>query len=215
MGAVAFSCNIVSMTSQQTPSPTNAEAGVYTRTEIFSQPESWQGAIDAISTNHARIQALFAQHTQRPVVFVGCGSPYYLNLSAAAAYRALTGKWAVAAPASELLFNLDTVLPGNVTPLVIAVSRSGETSELLAACKRLKDQRGSPILAISVSEGTTLETIADTTVIIPRAGEKSMAQTRSFSAMLLTTLGAIAIAANNQALLAELQRLPEHGESYL
>ncbi|MCL5997550.1 MAG: SIS domain-containing protein [Chloroflexi bacterium] len=202
--------NTTSTTSTGHPVP-----GAHSQREIESQPESWQGAIDAINASWANLQALFAENRDRPVVFVGCGSPYYLELSAAAAYRALTNKWAIATPASEVLFNLDTALPGKSAPLVIAVSRSGETSELLLACKQLKERRGSPILVITVSRGTSLEKLADVTVSIPNAGEQSMAQTRSFSAMLLSTLGAVAAAAHSQQLFDELRRAPDLAQSYL
>jgi glucosamine--fructose-6-phosphate aminotransferase (isomerizing) len=198
-----------------TTSAGQPEPGAHSKREIFSQPESLQGAVDAVQASQAKLKVFFDQHANRPVLFAGCGSPYYLELSAAAAYRALTGKWAVAAPASEILFNLDTALPGQLAPLVIAVSRSGETSELMAACKQLKDRRGSPILAITISADTSLEKLADLTVVIPNAVEQSMAQTRSFSAMLLATLGAVSVAANKQALLDELERIPAQSQAFL
>jgi glucosamine--fructose-6-phosphate aminotransferase (isomerizing) len=198
-----------------TSTSTQQEAGAYTRAEIFSQPASWQGAVEAIQHAQQHMQALFAKHADQPVLFVGCGSPYYLNLSAAAAYRQLTGRWGIATPASEILLNLDCLLPGQPTPLVIAVSRSGETSELLAACKRLKEERGSALLAITVSENTSLQKLADTCVVIPNASEQSMAQTRSFSAMLIATLGAVAIAAGQAALLEELRTLPAQAAAYI
>ena len=195
-------------------SPTSTIPGAHSHAEILSQADSWRGAVDAITTSQSRIRAIFAQHAG-PVVFVGCGSPYYLELTCAAVYRKLTGNWAIALPASEVLLNLEYALPGNATPLVVAVSRSGETSELIAACRLLKEQRGSKIMAITVSTGTTLERLADVTVFIPNAVEISMAQTRSFSAMLLTTLAAVAVGADNQALWQELQTLPSQAKPLL
>src|SRR5262245_1887047 len=90
-----------------TTSAGQPEPGVHSKREIFSQPESWQGAVNAVEASQAKLKVFFDQHANRPVLFAGCGSPYYLELSAAAVYRALTGKWAIATPASEILFNLD------------------------------------------------------------------------------------------------------------
>ncbi len=215
------------MTAQNASSntPARQDIGVETQTEILNQPESWEAAAKAIRDNAQSLRAFFNRHTGRPVVFVGCGSPYYLNLTAAAAYRALAGRalagqWAVAQPASEILFNLPAALPGGASPLVVAVSRSGATSELIAACRKLKEERGSPLIAISVSRSTPLEAIADLHLHLPHASEKGVAQTRSFSAMLLATLGAVTIAAgaraaSAQALTDELGRLPALARDYL
>ncbi|HEY3291611.1 MAG TPA: iron dicitrate transport regulator FecR, partial [Anaerolineae bacterium] len=120
-----------------------ANPGQHTRLEIYSQPASWQAAIDAAASQEKSIRALFARNADKAVVFVGCGSPYYLDITAAALYREQTGKLALAIPASEILFNIESAIPGDAAPLVIAVSRSGETSELVAACKVLKEKRGS------------------------------------------------------------------------
>ncbi|MCL4506958.1 MAG: SIS domain-containing protein [Chloroflexi bacterium] len=203
------------MSSQNSTSTNPPVAGAYTRAEILSQPGSWQSAIDAVISRQTDLKTLFAQHRDRPVVFVGCGSPYYLDMSAAATYRTLTGKWAIAVPASEILFNLSNVIPGALAPLVVAVSRSGETSELMAACRMLKAERSCPVVAITVSENTTLSQIADVTVYIPHAAERSVAQTRSFAAMLVATLATVALAAGRTDLLGELQAAAGQGDAYL
>jgi glucosamine--fructose-6-phosphate aminotransferase (isomerizing) len=203
------------MTAQNINPTQRQDIGAETKAEIFNQPESWQGACDTIKANAGRLGAFFAEHSSKPVVFVGCGSPYYLDLTAAAVYQSLAGKWSIALPASEVLYHLQAAFPGPATPLVVAVSRSGETSELIAACRKLKEERSSPLVAISVSEGTTLERLADVNVYIQNAAEKSVAQTRSFSAMLLATLGAVGVAAQNQALVNELAHTPTQTAGYI
>lgn len=206
---------MIPMTSQLTRADPSAPltAGAHTRREIFSQPESWQGAVNAVMASHALLSEAYYQNSARPLLFVACGSPYYLGLSAASAYRALTGKAASATPASEVLFNYDSVVARGAAPFVVAVSRSGETSELLAACRKLR-AAGSPILAITVAMQSSLHRLADLTVTIPNADEKSVAQTRSFSAMLIATLGAIAVAGRDEAALAGLQQAARQAGDY-
>jgi glucosamine--fructose-6-phosphate aminotransferase (isomerizing) len=207
---------MIPMTNQPTQSDPSAPltAGTHTHREIFSQPESWQGAVNAVMASRALLSEGYYQNAARPLLFVACGSPYYLGLSAAAVYRALTGKVASAAPASEVLFNYDSVVARGAAPLVIAVSRSGETSELLAACRKLR-AAGSPVLAVTVALQSSLHRLADLAVTIPNADEKSMAQTRSFSAMLIATLGAIAVAGRDEAALAGLQQAAQQAGDYL
>ncbi|MCS7060251.1 MAG: SIS domain-containing protein [Anaerolineae bacterium] len=197
-----------------TSTPESFTPGAHTEREIFSQAESWQSAIHTVRINRPLLDEGYAQHTGRPVLFVACGSPYYLGLSAAAAYRALTGRPALAAPASEVLFNYDSVVGRGTAPLVVAVSRSGETSELLAAVRKLRIA-GSVILAITVASHSSLHRLADLALTIPNAEEKSVAQTRSFSAMLIATLGAVAVAGRDESTLAGLHDAAQHAAAYL
>lgn len=207
---------MIPMTNPSTRSDPSAPltAGARTRREIFSQPESWQGAVNAVLAGRALLSEGYYQNSARPLLFVACGSPYYLGLSAASVYRALTGKVASAAPASEVLFNYDSIVARGAAPLVVAVSRSGETSELLAACRKLR-AAGSPILAVTVALQSSLHRLADLAVTIPNADEESVAQTRAFSGMLIATLGAIAVAARDEAALAGLQQAARQAGDYL
>ncbi|MGQ9814373.1 MAG: SIS domain-containing protein, partial [Candidatus Roseilinea sp.] len=89
-----------------------------------------------------------------------------------------------------------------------------ETSELRAACRKRR-AAGSSILAITVAMQSSLHRLADLAVTIPNADEKSVAQTRSFSAMLIATLGAIAVAGRDEAALAGLQQAARQAGDYL
>ncbi len=163
--------------------------GVHTLAEIVDQARSWEAAGEAV-LRRPELVALLGGETGA-VVFTGCGSPYLLGQSAAAVHRAQTGRPAYAVAASELLLHRRSALPTLPSPLVVAVSRSGETDELVAACHAMR-RAGSRVLAITLKAGTSLETAADDVLVIPDAEEVSLAQTRSFSAMLLATLGLIA-----------------------
>src|SRR5262245_6573663 len=98
--------------------------------EISSQTEAWAQALEVVS---ASLLPKTCDYDQ--VIFTGCGSTYYLSLSAAALYQELTGCSARAVPASELLFNSGTVLTNQKT-LLVAVSRSGTTTETIKATER-------------------------------------------------------------------------------
>jgi glutamine---fructose-6-phosphate transaminase (isomerizing) len=117
-------------------------------------------------------------------LFVGCGSSYYIALSAAATWTAVTGKRASAVPASELVLfpNLTLTESRNLVPVLI--SRSGRTSEVLQAAELLK-QKGISAIAVSCATGEKLEQLAACTILLPHADEQSTVMTRSFTSMLL------------------------------
>src|SRR5512138_2150114 len=100
--------------------------------EIKSQTTAWSQALELVP--RAALPAA-ADHDQ--VIFTGCGSTYYLSLAAAALYQELTGRPARGVPGSELWLNPRGVVAGK-SPLLIAISRSGTTTETLQAVSSFK-----------------------------------------------------------------------------
>jgi len=96
------------------------ERGIFTRTEILSQPEAWAQALEVVAAARSRLEALLhASYDQ--VLFTGCGSTYYLSLAAASLFQELTHRSARAVPGSELLRGLDRdLLAKMIRALVVA-----------------------------------------------------------------------------------------------
>ena len=69
------------------------ERGIYTRTEIFSQPEAWAQALEVVEQERPKLEVLVCADYDQ-VLFTGCGSTYYLSLAAAALFQELTGHFA-------------------------------------------------------------------------------------------------------------------------
>lgn len=182
----------------------------FTHEEILSQPEAWAQALEVIPL--ARLPK--AEDFQQ-VIFTGCGSAYYLSLSAAAVYQELTGRTARAVPAGELLLNPQVVLQSSRAPqLLVAVSRSGTTTETVRAVQQFKEQRRGPVIVISNSEAA-LSQQADVPILIPRGNEQSVAQTRSFASMYVAAVALSARLAGRPDLLDSMSALPAVGRRLL
>jgi glucosamine--fructose-6-phosphate aminotransferase (isomerizing) len=93
--------------------------------------------------------------------------------------------------------------------LLVAVSRSGTTTETLWALERFRETKDGPVLAITCNPESTLAQGANFTLAAPDAQEQSVAQTRSFTSMLLLTQALAATLAHDDGRLERLQRLPE------
>ncbi len=159
--------------------------GAHSLDEILSQPQSWSAILEDLqqkNTLHS-VAKRFARATEW--LFIGCGSSYYVALSAAATLGHLTGLRSRALPASEVLLYPDVVPFGTGNCVPVLISRSGLTSEVLAVAEILK-RRGIPTLAITCAPSPTLEEYSGETILLARADEKSTVMTRSFSSMLLT-----------------------------
>ncbi len=183
------------------------KAGAHSLTEILSQPDCWRTCIEDLrqSKKLEQVSEQFAE--AKEWLFIGCGSSYYVGLSAAATMSALTGLRARAIPASELLLYPDQVLAAATDFVPVLISRSGRTSEVLQAAELLK-VRNIRTLAISCAQGQRLEQLATNTILLPAADEQSTVMTRSFSSMLLTLQALAATLAGNSGFLNSISQLP-------
>lgn len=159
-------------------------SGRHTLREIMSQPDVWAEALSAFDPHERRLQSWLASRAFDLVIVTGCGSTYYLALTAARLLRQ-AGCHALACPASELLLHRKSVcLPGHPY-LLLSVSRSGTTTETVRAQEQFKSRIGGPVLTITCDSVSPLAQDADLAIAIDAAQEKSVAQTRSFSSMLV------------------------------
>ena len=156
--------------------------------EIATQVNAWNDAHSAILAAKESITALWRDNTYDQIVVTGCGSTHYLAKTAASLLQKSTGVLAQATPASELLLHPKTVYArGN--PLLIAISRSGATSETIQAVEEFRNRYSGGVIVISCYDDKPLNALA-TVNLTARAGQEiSVAQTRSFSAMLVMAEG--------------------------
>jgi glucosamine--fructose-6-phosphate aminotransferase (isomerizing) len=181
----------------------------FTRREILSQPRAWAAALEALQGQSAGLQS-FNPDRYAQVLFTGCGSTYYLALSAAALAQALTGRPGRAFPASELWLSPQTCYTAGRT-LLVAVSRSGVTTETLRACQAfIADGRGD-LITLSCYPGTSLAGMGALNLVLSSGQEQSVAQTRAFSSLFLGTVALACQWARRGDLFDSLGRLPEAG----
>ena len=179
--------------------------GKHTWREIMSQPDVWEEALAAFNPQHRRLQSWRETGAFDRVIVTGCGSTYYLALTAARLLRQ-AGCHALACPASELLLHRNSVcLPGHQF-LLLSVSRSGTTSETVSAQVQFKSRIGGSVITVTCDSASPLAIDANLAIAIDAAQEKSVAQTRSFSSMLLVAQQLAALIAGHD--LAASRRLP-------
>lgn len=169
--------------------------GEHTYAEIVSQPAAWSGALDAFSAQAGALRTLFQNRTFERIIATGCGSTHYLSMTAAALLQAATGIPAEARPASEIVLFPDLTLAPRSRTLLLAISRSGSTTETVEAARVFRNRTGGPIVVITCYGDSPLAQQADIVLEAAGAREQSIAQTRSFSSMLILAQALIALAA--------------------
>ncbi|WP_299443899.1 SIS domain-containing protein [uncultured Phycicoccus sp.] len=160
------------MTTPMQPSvpdsvPATTPGGTTTMREIDSQPEVWRGVLERT----AALTELLAAPGER-VLFIGCGTSAFVAHSLATLREAAglgESDWAYA---SE-------VGPARPWDRVVAITRSGTTTEVLDAVRALRTADAGPrVVAITAVDGMPVADLADDTVVLGEADEESVVQTR-------------------------------------
>lgn len=159
------------MTAAQQPIPEAAAAGAATLREIASQPGVWRTVLDRAEV----ATELLAAPGER-VLFVGCGTSAFVAHSLAV-LREEAGlgesDWAYA---SELG-------PLRAWDRVVAITRSGTTTEVLEALRSLRPV--GRLVVLTAVEGMPVEKLADDVLVLPEIDEESVVQTRFPTSILL------------------------------
>lgn len=182
--------------------------------EIHSQPAAWRATLTDVLAQAPAIRDRLAGWRGRPALVTGCGSTYYLSMAAAAALREIAGIRAEALPASEIWLSPQMVYAGGPPPPLIAISRSGATSETLRAVEGHR-ARGGATLTLSCYADQPLAQLGDLNLVLTAGQERSIAQTRAFSSLYVAALAVAAIGAGRDDLLAALADLPAAGQAVL
>lgn len=142
----------------------------YTSTEIASQPEVWRQAARLAAQN----TGLLPKSGQR-VAVVGCGTSWFIAQAYAARRESLGHGVTDAFAASEYPLTREY-------DLVIAISRSGTTTEVLDLLAQLRGKQAT--LAVVGDPGSPALSAADAAITLQFADEQSVVQTRSATAAL-------------------------------
>lgn len=146
--------------------------------EILEQVETVQKAAD----QNEKILFEVAEEIKKAekVFLVGCGSSYHACLSASYIFSKIAKIYVSVILASELP-NYSWLL--NENTLVIAVSQSGETADVLEAATLAKEKRSKVISIVNV-KGSSLHRNSDKSLLMRSGPEISVLSTKTYTSQL-------------------------------
>ena len=147
----------------------------WTAEEIASQPDCWQQALDRLT----EFAPLLPRHGER-VAVVGCGTSWFMAQSYAALRESAGLGETDAFAASEAPLGAGFARRYD---RVLALTRSGTTSEVLELLAQVKGQTATT--AITADPATPIADLADDLVVLDFADERSVVQTRFPTTQLL------------------------------
>jgi len=166
--------------------PTKADDPSILRQEIREQPEVLARILDRERSNVARLSTKWRRQDIQYLTIAARGSSDNAATYAKYVFGALADLPVVqAAPSLHTLYESGPRLKHS---LVLAISQSGESPDILAVVTDAKKQ-GSPTLAITNSPNSTLAKTADEVILLHAGEERSIAATKTFTA----SIGGIAL----------------------
>jgi len=146
--------------------------------EILEQPQAIRCAL--MQDKNLIMETAMDILRARQIVFTACGTSRYAALIGRYVFSKIAGKFSDVIMASEFEYFSDSIDKNTV---VIAVSQSGETSDVIQGVKRAKDA-GATIFSLVNMVGSSLTRVSDRTVYLNCGPEIGVAATKSFLSQL-------------------------------
>ncbi len=146
--------------------------------EINEQPAVLENILINEKTNIQKLAEKIRQSHGN--YFIGCGSAYYACLAGTYFFSKIAKRHTNACVASEFNYLVDFLTPKS---LVLALSQSGETIDVISSVKKIKEKK-SQVFAITNVLGSTLYRMADYKILLNAGPEKCVLATKSFTAKL-------------------------------
>ena len=146
--------------------------------EIYEQP----GVIKMITKTGAAQADKLARTVRSSygTYMVGCGTAAYAGIAGSYLFSKIAHRHVNCAIGSEFGYALDFLGPKS---LVIALSQSGETMDLLEGVKKAKT-KGARVIALVNVFGSSLYRLSDEPILIGAGPEKAVASTKAFVGIL-------------------------------
>jgi len=146
--------------------------------EIHEQPGVLRRVAENMRTSATTLAAMIEASDH--VYLIGCGTAHHAALSGRYMLSEIAGKHVNTAVASEMSLVYPVL---TARSLVIALSQSGETIDVLDAVKEAR-RRGASIASLTNTRGSALDRLADFTVLLECGPERCVLSTKSYIAKL-------------------------------
>ncbi|MDR2939454.1 MAG: SIS domain-containing protein [Clostridiales bacterium] len=187
-----------------------------TLNEIKEQYQSMGKSKEYLSQFVISIKSVLEENKDGIVIFLGCGSSYSLAKSCAQITMAGLGRVSLAIPAGEVLIHSGRFKDIYDNAVVVAITRSGETSEIIRAVEAIKNNNSNvKVVSMTCKVGTPIGSLSNVALEMPWAFDNSVCQTRTVSCLYFAWLYIIAELANDKDILSGLESVIGDGEKYL
>jgi glucosamine--fructose-6-phosphate aminotransferase (isomerizing) len=186
-----------------------------TYNETKDQYNSLSQTYEYLESQKSGLKHFWENKQPKSITFIGSGSSYYIAQSLEMIAKVKMGIPASSIPAGDLMLHFQTYRHFMDNTLIIAVSRSGSTTEIINAINHVKTIMEVPVISVTCVRDSELSKISDVTLEIPWAFDESVCQTRTVSNLYAAGLQLIAYWGGNDKTISDMEVILKQGNNYM
>ena len=185
-----------------------------TEKEIMEQHIALTETFQYFIKNKGVIEEFFRQHDERKFLFLGCGSSYMLAKSGQRKFAACRDTAANAVAGGDYLVNKDFYDETIKGSIVVVLSRSGQTTEIVESVKEIKRRCNNPVISISAKDANDVMPYSDLDITLDWCYDQSVSQTRTVTNLYMSVLFLAAIYQEDNGMISDLFRAVLDNKEY-
>lgn len=185
-----------------------------TEKEILNTPNALARTVQYFQEKQEEISRFFSAHGERKFAVFGCGSSYMLAKSVAAVFQTYPNTSACAIPAGDFIVDPENWKETVRGSIIISLSRSGRTSEVVRAIKYIKETLGCAVISLSMEDGNDVMPMSELNITMDWCYDKSVCQTRTVTNLYAASLLLAATYGNDNKLKASVQHACEMNQAF-
>ena len=186
----------------------------YTEKEIMTQHEALRRTFEYFEGKKEEIKHFFQEKKRRKFLILGCGSSYMLAKSGQKLFCEYEDTAALAVAGGDYLLNPKVYQEYGKDSILVCLSRSGKTSEIVRSVQYAKEKYGCPVISITMEKENGLLPYSDLDLVMEWCYDQSVCQTRSVTNLYLAAVMLTAYYGNNTELITDVKRVLEENEAY-
>ena len=185
-----------------------------TENEIMSQHEALLRTCSYMLEKKDEIISFFKAHDAHNFVFLGCGSSYMLAKSGQRLMQQYPGTGAAAVAGGDFLVNPAPYEQLMKNSVLVVLSRSGKTTEVVRDVKLIKERYETPVISISMLDHNDVMPFSDLDLTLDWCYDRSVCQTRTVTNLYTALLLLAAFYGGDEELCADTLRAAQQNEAY-
>lgn len=186
-----------------------------TEAEISNQHISLRQTYAYMQGNAEMIKDFYGISGFYSVTFTGSGSMFSLGKSAELSLKTRGGLHSMTFAAGDLTLNMPYYRDMLSGTMMMALSRSGSSSEVIQAVEHARRDAGASVIVITATKDSKLAQSADLVLEAPWAIDEAITPTRSMSNFYLMNLYNIGLLTGDNKLLDELKNATDDQEDFI
>lgn len=185
-----------------------------TEKEIMMQHEALRSTYDYMIGRKEEIMEFLQENSQRKFNFIGCGSSFMLSKSGQKLFGASKNSTANAIAGGDYLVNPDYYQEMINDSIVVSLSRSGKTSEIVRGIEQMKERTNCKVISFSMQDENDIMPFSDLDFTMDWCYDRSVCQTRTVTNLYLAMTMLYAFYQQDTELLNILEKTVSGNESF-